>query len=181
MWVARTATHRSEWLRIFEIGDVPEGFSFTGGSSTYTPSGAKHESTNSVGVCWAMTNGMSRVKGGKLWKKVGGNVWDTISFPAKDASVEYHIAVTYKCVGSAWQITYYCLDTNGNVMSRQDCTASDASWSLAAVGRGMCVLGQALTGWDSHEAAKYNEFRVWNRALTEEELVANDLNGPDGF
>ena len=180
LWVARTAAHSSEWLRIFEIGDVSEGFSFTGGTGN-SANGVKHESTNSVGICWSDSNGNSRVKGGKLWTQVSGNVWDAISFPAKDAGVEYHIAVTYKCVGSTWRIAYYCLDTDGNVLGRQECDVTDVSWSLSSVGRGMCVLGQALTGWDYHEGAKYNEFRVWNRALTEEELVANDLNGPNSL
>ena len=168
MWVTRTEAHGSaEWLRIFEIGDVPDGFSFTG--SMYV-NGVKQETTNSIGICWSRDSGKARAK---------AKDWDVIDFPASGTDTEYHIAVTYKHTGSTWEVTYYCLNTAGTVIGRYDLAVSDAEWSLASVGRGVCVLGQALTTWDSHEGAKYNEFRVWNRALTEAELVGNDLDGPD--
>ena len=171
MWVTRTeANYNSEWLRIFEIGDVPDGFSFQG--PIYDDNYVKQETTNGVGICWACDTGRARAK---------AKDWDVINFPASVTDTEYHIAVTYKHTGSTWEVSYYCLNTAGTVIGRYDITLSDSEWSLASVGRGMCVLGQALTTWDLHESAKYNEFRVWSRALTQEELVANDLSGPDNI
>ena len=169
MWVTRTETRGNEWLRIFEIGDVPDGFSFTG--SMYV-NGVKQETTNSIGICWSLDTGKARAK---------AKDWEVIDFPTSRTDTEYHIAATYKHTGSTWEVTYYCLNTSGTVIGRHDLAVSDAEWSLASAGRGMCVLGQALTTWDKHEGAKYNEFRVWTRALAEEELVANDVNGPDSI
>lgn len=172
LWGTRTTDFWSPWCRIFEIGDIPDGFTFT--PYTYeTANGVKNESTNSVYVCW-----FGNVSGGHLWTPEYENITDWVELNADDMDVEYHIAVVYKRVGATWEISYYCLDTKGNVIGR-DSIEADADWSPADIGRSMCVLGQALTGWDYNAGAKYNEFRVWGKALTEDELVANDRTGPD--
>ena len=171
MWVTRTTSLGNEWSRIFEIGDVPDGFSFTSGLQYVGD--VEQASQNSIGICWTMGGGWTYAK---PWD---GSAWSMVEMPGTEEGVEYHIAAVYKRTDSNWRVTYYCLDTFGTLIGRRECFVPDDEWSLAGVGRGMCVLGQALTTWDWHEGARYNEFRVWNRALSQAELLANDMTGPD--
>jgi len=58
-------------------------------------------------------------------------------------------------------------------------TTDDVVWTLAKQGQNNCWLGHSQYGADNDANASYNEVRVWNRVLTEEECTAHVTAGPD--
>lgn len=58
-------------------------------------------------------------------------------------------------------------------------TTNDVVWSLAKMGQNNCWLGHSQYTSDRDANASYNEVRVWNRVLTEDECAAHVLAGPD--
>ena len=155
-WATQDA--RGSYDRIFDFGSMPAGYDFTRyDTSCYSPDNIRMD-----------------------WK---GNI---TSFGATGWSLsvgtEYHIAVVYeKGQGSRWVATYYIQDATGSgELFKVSCEA-DSGWSFASVGQTEWLLGQPLTCWDSCAKASYNEVRIWNRALTEEDFKTATEDGPDAI
>lgn len=55
-------------------------------------------------------------------------------------------------------------------------------WTLSQMGQGSCYLGHSRWDSDADAAASYNEVRIWNYALSDEEVDNHRRLGPDaGF
>ena len=95
--------------------------------------------------------------------------------------VQYHIAWVFNppaADGDGWTITVYKHDAvTGALLARHDYTPP-AGWTLPAARQNNCWLGHSTYG-DNDAAAAYDEVRVWNKPLTEEELAASVRLGPD--
>lgn len=163
MW----ATMRSliaGWTRIWQFGDMPQGFEF----SSYNIS---VYSENYIGMCW---NGMS-----KFSCDDGG--WDDYSWTSFTTDKEAYLSVVYAPNGDgSWTVSYRHIDVaSGETINQHSFSTKGSDWSLASVGQSECLLGQALTCWDACANASYNEVRIWNRALSEAEQKAHVAAGPD--
>jgi len=92
----------------------------------------------------------------------------------------YHIAVTAEPVGDGtWTVKCWRLVAGtGKIELLISCTAP-SGWSPAVQNADHFWLGRSLAAADSDAYCSYDEVRVWNRPLTEWELVVNDFAGPD--
>lgn len=96
-------------------------------------------------------------------------------------NTEFHIAMTFEPLENGnWQVTAYKQDAaTGETLKKTTFTTS-GGWSLATQGQNNCYLGRSVQS-DNDASANYNEVRIWNRALSEAELAASALAGPDAL
>ena len=126
------------------------------------------------------------------WTKSGGINTDMIRIRNGEPSVsdkmapytlgtEFHIAFVLEPLPNdgRWVATAYKQDaTTGETLKTVSFT--NETWTLPSLAQTYCYLGRSVQS-DNDAAANYNEMRVWNRALSEEELTANALAGPDAL
>ena len=96
--------------------------------------------------------------------------------------IEYHIAAVFEPQDDGtWKVKFYKQDakTGTTSASYTISTSSSSNWSLSNQAQGSFYLGHSHHATSYDASASYNEVRVWNRALTEAELTANALLGPD--
>ena len=93
---------------------------------------------------------------------------------------EYHIAVTAAPVGDGtWKVTCWRQVAGTGKIESIITIAAPSGWSPANQNADHFWLGRSLAVADADAACSYNEVRIWNRPLTEWELVMNDFAGPD--
>ena len=95
--------------------------------------------------------------------------------------IQYHIAWVFTPPdeeGGAWSIAVYKHDAMTGALLASDAYTPQAGWTLPAAHQENCWLGHSTYG-DNDASAAYDEVRVWNKALTEEELASSVRLGPD--
>lgn len=101
--------------------------------------------------------------------------WDVVG--PFDLGVEYHAAVVLsRKENKTWQATMYKQDViKGNTISKK--TIDDMKgWQLSKLQQPQCYLGAATNDDSVNDSnISYNEVRIWNRALSEEELTQNAI------
>ncbi|MBQ7191202.1 MAG: autotransporter-associated beta strand repeat-containing protein [Kiritimatiellae bacterium] len=93
---------------------------------------------------------------------------------------EYHIAFVLEPLPNedGWLATAYKQDAvTGATLAKYAFT--NDTWSLASQDLDTCYLGHSRQSGNHDASADYNEVRVWNRALSEEELTTSVLAGAD--
>ena len=93
----------------------------------------------------------------------------------------FHIAATYSPNGDGtWTMRAYKQDVATGATLKVTTFKAQSGWSLANLVQTHCYLGQ---GFDSAGSAKatYDEVRIWNGVLTEAQLSANAVAGPDAI
>ena len=93
----------------------------------------------------------------------------------------FHIAMTYTPNGDGtWTVRAYKQDAATGATLKMTTLTAQSGWSLANLVQTHCYLGQ---GFDSAGSAKatYDEVRIWNGVLTESQLSANAVAGPDAI
>ncbi len=91
----------------------------------------------------------------------------------------YHVAATYVPNGDGtWTVRAYKQDAATGATLKVTTFNAPSGWSLANLVQEHCYLGQ---GFDSAGSAKatYDEVRIWNGVLTEAQLSASAVAGPD--
>ena len=89
---------------------------------------------------------------------------------------EYHIAlVLTPDGGSESTVTWYQMDLNGNLLNTGSVTLG---WNVSELDQINMWLGRSEYG-DQDADATYYEVRVWDSDLTEAQLVALDMAGPN--
>ena len=97
-----------------------------------------------------------------------------------ELGTEYHLALTFaKRADGLTDIAVYKQDATTGETLKKFAFTSTADWSLAGQNQARLYLGRSNTPGDSDANASYNEVRVWNTALTEAELTALAVAGPD--
>ena len=93
---------------------------------------------------------------------------------------EYHIAVTAAPVGDGtWKVTCWRQVAGTGKIESIITLVAPSGWSPANQNADHFWLGRSLAAADADASCSYNEVRIWNRPLTEWELVMNDFAGPD--
>lgn len=119
------------------------------------------------GQCW---NGKDNLMG----------VRDHDEWTSYTENVKTYIAVVCTALSSGgWSLVYYHLDAEtGATLSSYASTIVGSDWSPQKVGVNALLLGKSHASWDPYGNASYDEFRIWNKALSEGELKKNVEKGP---
>ncbi len=158
LWATQNAVQN--WSRIFDFGNGTGNnilMAWTGGT-TITNDQLRYQAAN------------------------GANSQENNQLAPYTLGTEYHIAVvitpyTDPTAGASTTFTAYKMDALGNVLNTA--TFNDPGASLAGLVQTNMWLGLSEYGADSSASASYNEFRIWDTALTQQQLLANSLAGPD--
>ena len=149
-----TANSVQNWSRMIDIG------SGTGNNMLWAWTSGGTASTSVFGIQGA--NGNMNVAG-------------------IDLGVEYHFAMVFEPQeDNTWKVTCYRQNaTTGETLASFEYSTAGTEWRPSKLGQTNCWLGHSQWSSDRDANASYNEMRVWARALTEAELAANVLAGPD--
>ena len=140
------------------------------------------ESDNFFSLCWTTSNDQYDyfVAHWKEWADQG--TWDVVSDPSSPHRVgrEEHVAVVFAPGASGWTVTLYRHDAESSQFVKGKSIASDnASWTPADVAETLIALGYSYQTGNPDANASYNEVRIWNKALTADDLVRSAMLGPD--
>ena len=95
---------------------------------------------------------------------------------------EYHLSIAIKPVSTRWEVVYVKRDVStGSVVSTVTISSEGSSWTPKNLGQSNCWLGHSQWGDNCDACASYNEVRIWNRALTDDELTKSAKAGPDNL
>ena len=140
------------------------------------------ESDNFFSLCWTTSNDQYDyfVAHWKEWSDQG--TWDVVSDPNFPHRVgrEQHIAVVFAPGASGWTATLYRHDAESSQFVKgKTITSDNADWTPADVAETLIALGYSYQAGNPDANASYNEVRVWNVALTADDLVRSAMLGPD--
>ena len=142
------------------------------------------ESDNFFSLCWTTSNDQYDyfVAHWKEWSDQG--TWDVVSDPSFPHRVgrEEHIAVVFAPGenGGNWTATLYRHDSESSQFVKgKTITSDNASWTPADVAETLIALGYSYQSGNPDANASYNEVRIWNKALTADDLVRSAMLGPD--
>lgn len=99
----------------------------------------------------------------------GKEIWDRWRYQIKDKGYWHHVALTYDSNQEKDNIRFY---VDGVLMG----TATEKG--KIAMGNNPIVIGRTSTYGDKQKA-KVDNFAIWSRALTQEEIQAHIYNTPD--
>lgn len=99
------------------------------------------------------------------------------------AGVMYHIALVISKNGDGtWGVRAYKHDAATGTLLKSTAFAAPTGWTLSGLVQNHTYLGRPFDGDntpDSH--ATYDEVRIWKGILTEEQLAASAIAGPDAL
>lgn len=156
LWV-RVDKHRS-WQRAYDIGKD---------ANNYATLTLRKEDAN-TDFCAIKYNGVQKSASNTLQPYWVG-VWN-------------HVCVVYKRgEDGRWKVRLYKKYNKDNVdvVTHGEYNAPNG-WSLAKLDQTYTYIGRSLQS-DNDASATFDEFRIWKRALTDEEIEANDALGPDAL
>ena len=156
IWATQNSVQN--WSRIWDVG-TNEGTSYLGEMYAAWTNG---KTLNSAPVC------------------IRDVAVDVGNLGPYSLSVEYHIAAVFEPQNDGtWKVRFYKQDAATGATTTSYMITSTGDWSLAKQAQESFFLGHGHHT-DSNDAnASYNEVRIWSRALTETELTANTLLGPN--
>ena len=112
-------------------------------------------------------------------------IWDIVSDTANPHRLghEEHVAVVFAPPAegeSAWTVTIYRHDAGSSqFIKSQTITSNNAGWTPAFLSDTLIALGYSYDTGNPDANASYNEVRIWNKALTADDLVRSAMLGPD--
>lgn len=162
LWATRldSAETSLAWPRIFSI------FETSGSTPTVLSMGWSFSTTVERDVICTYYKGESYVQNNYADKMAP---WSQ--------NVEYHIAVTVSPANDGWKATFYKHDAISGETLKEFTTAMPAGWSPRVLANGAVVLGASPDSGQSDARARYSEVRVWDRALSREELAQSARMG----
>ena len=95
--------------------------------------------------------------------------------------IQYHISAVFMPLANGdWQVVLRKKNSiTGETLGSYTKTFSQSDWTLQIQPQTYCMLGH-VNGDSAQDAnASYNELRIWKKAMTEEELTASAIAGPD--
>ena len=111
-------------------------------------------------------------------------IWGVVTDSANQHRLGYeeHIAAVFAPPAegeSAWTVTIYRHDAESSqFVTSKKITSNNASWTPAFLSDTLIALGYSYQN-NPDANASYNEVRVWNKALTADDLVRSAMLGPD--
>lgn len=157
-----TLVEESAWAMCFEIG-----------------SKGSNPGRDALVFAWL---GSAAGKGGRygptldMYYSARVNAYSTSKFEVRK---EYHVAVTFSPTGDGgWTVTCWRQEAGTGRIENVVSMTAPSGWSPALQNASKFLLGTSLAS-DADGHCTYNEVRIWNRPLSEYEIVLNDVAGPD--
>ncbi len=99
------------------------------------------------------------------------------------AGVMYHIALVISQNGDGtWGIRAYKHDAATGTLLKSTAFAAPTGWTLSGLVQNHTYLGRPFDGDNTPDSyATYDEVRIWKGILTEEQLAASAIAGPDAL
>lgn len=159
-----TPTGNRTWQRAFDFGSNSAG--------EVTNRGGSFSGTEYLFLA-LQNSGDTAVKVPSI--KDDNNEQNTSVADALNTGTEFHFAYVYDPAGNAGspQIRYY---KNGTLI-----TSVNTPHVLASITNHNNWLGRSNWSADSNTQANYNEFRIWNRALSAQRIADNSTAGADAL
>ena len=155
MWVTHKACH--QWARIFTCsGD-----------------------TSMMFIAWARSD--TSVENDYTYFKAAGTVTTTggTFFRPWTLGEKFHVTFVFEKLADCWRVDMCKRDAlTGAPMARYTTTVA-LEWDPADLAKAYFNLGYSQNSSDHSACASYDEVRIWNIALTEDELVESSTRGPD--
>lgn len=144
--------------------------------------GDKDES--SLHMTWDLN--INNITSGRMYvgaglKSIGGNS-QSENIGEYVANTTYHIALVIEPqADGTTKFKGYKQDADGNTISTcEEIVTADWSRTIPGCNFGTCYLGRSTSkNKDKDANAEYDEVRIWQAALSEEQLTANAVLGPD--
>ena len=140
--------------------------------------------TNSIMMCWTSSANVNTdlllVRNGR---NSNGSVIQTYTqseLAPYVVGTEYHIAATCSLNSDgSWTVQGYKQNLTTGVTEKRSVLVPPSGWALSKVIQEHAYLGRSFDNSAVDSAATYNEVRIYNRALSEAELMASAKAGPD--
>ena len=116
----------------------------------------------------------------KSWDDQG--TWQVVSDSSAPYLVgrEQHIAAVFAPGESGWTVTIYRHNAEtSQFIKSKTITSNNANWTPADLSTTLIALGYSYQTGNPDANASYNEVRIWNKALTADDLVRSAMLGPD--
>ncbi len=157
VWARQNAVFN--WSRVFDIGTA---------------------AANSFLLAWTSGKATDRTT---LSVKYGGvQVYQTNVLGGFQLGTNYHIAVTAAPKGDgSWVVTSYKQNADTGATLATFSLTPNTGWSPANQVADNFWLGRSLSNSDEDAAATYDEVRIWDRPLTEEQLGELARLGPNSW
>ena len=157
---ARVDVHR-DWQRAFDIGKD--------GTAFFTLTFRRAEKTTNSDYCGIKYNG------------VQNGLQDTLVTYDTGKKPWSHICVVGKRDGDGnWKIRGYRKYRDEEDIIKRFEYDAPAGWSPANMDQTYTYIGRSLQN-NKDTSAAFDEFRIWKRALTDDEIEANGEAGPDAL
>ena len=128
--------------------------------------------TNHVGLFWKAGASVGKVRASH---GSGSDDKDLLSYAV---GTVYHVALVCEQVDGNWSITTYSQDATGKTLAKA-ALAVTKGWAPDAGDQLNFYLGGVHSNANRSNNARFNEVRIWKKALAEEDLKMNALLGPD--
>lgn len=153
LWATQHSVKR--WSRMFSFGDCHELGAW---------------------LNWTYGSDLNRTECSMRWGEPGGSAQGCSGNLAPfSIGEEYHFAVVFARSKDEWVVTAYKQGAQtGQTMGKAETRVPESSWSVKKMTHRKLDLACAWSG-DEYADASYNEVRIWNRALSEEELTQNAI------
>ena len=136
-------------------------------------------------LCWTTSNDPNDYFFAHWNSWTDQGIWGVVTDSANPHRLghEEHIAAVFAPPGqgeSAWTVTIYRHDAGSSqFVKSKKITSNNASWTPAYLSDTLIALGYSYDQGNPDANASYNEVRVWNKALTADDLVRSAMLGPD--
>ncbi|MBQ6140866.1 MAG: C10 family peptidase, partial [Kiritimatiellae bacterium] len=124
-----------------------------------------------------------------VYMNIGGTWYGTTSSGASTTytlayllpNLPQHISVTFKTNSDGSTTVRWMSRDAATGFLLKECSNTIPSWTLADASAFRLLLGRNPYGWSTVHTlnSQFDEVRVWNGVLTDEQLSANVLTGPD--
>ncbi len=151
------ATHRmlKNWARVFDYGSGTDNYFIL---------------TWSSGSTFTTERAASKVDGTEVFA-------DGTMGPY-ELGVKYHISATFSVNGSGKAMVHF-MRRNAKTGMVEKSGTLEMEGSFASMVNPVLYIGHSQYGGDWDACADYDEVRVWRGILTDEQLTANAVRGPD--
>ena len=136
-------------------------------------------------LCWTTSNDPSDYFFAHWNSWADQGIWGVVTDSANPHRLghEEHIAAVFAPPGegeSAWSVTIYRHDAGSSqFVKSMKITSNNANWTPAHLSDTLIALGYSYDQGNPDANASYNEVRIWNKALTTDDLVRSAMLGPD--
>ncbi|MBR0066351.1 MAG: hypothetical protein IJQ00_02045, partial [Kiritimatiellae bacterium] len=159
---------------------------------SYAADGSSSDNMFALSTAWGWNSNSDNGTGVSIvpvYMNIGGTWYGTTSSGASTTytlayllpNLPQHISVTFKTNSDGSTTVRWMSRDAATGFLLKECSNTIPSWTLADASAFRLLLGRNPYGWSTVHTlnSQFDEVRVWNGVLTDEQLSANVLAGPD--